>query len=171
MTIKVSLKLARRIEMALADAVGSRVSSLRTSVGTFDTELAAKSAAQEKHYQVQRECLDLVELRYKIRSAISKANETSGINALICDTAQLEALAGTLKALSAPVNGEVRAERTSAFSRNETVQFKPVLDTSITDLKFRVSSIKDRIAGINAQTTIELTDSEVVVLKGLGIPV
>lgn len=169
--MQVSLKLARRIETALAETVGTRVNSLRTSVGTFDTGLAAKSAAQERHRLVYKQCFDLVELRYKIRSAISKANETSGINALMCDAAQLEALAGTLKALNAPVNGEVRTESTSAFSRNETVQFKPELDTFITDLKFRASSLKDRIAGINAQTTIELLDSEVAVLKGLGIPV
>lgn len=166
-----SLKLARRIETALAEIIGTRVNSLRSSVGIFENASLAESAAQEKHKAAHKDSVQLVNLRYKIRAAIAKANETSGINALMCEAAHLEALTGTLKALNAPINAEVRTAHTSAFSRNEIVQFKPELEKVITDLKFQVSSIKDRTAGLNAQTTIELEDSAVAVLKELGIPV
>lgn len=169
-----SLKKARRIDAALQEAVGTAVNSLRygrANTKIQETEEAALEEAKQLFLAARNQAMLLSEIRSQIRQAIGKANETSGINDLMGKLAAVELQLQTLKGLNVGVEVSYSVEwRDSAVSRTARYS-SPTIDSEITSLKFQISELKDRTAGINAQTTIDIDDGYVAVLNTLGIPV
>jgi hypothetical protein len=167
----VSLKLARRIEVSLAESIGTLVNRINTQKFEADTKEQLHHFMANDHGLTTTNVEKLLEIRFMLRHQVAAANESSGVNKLIQQIAELEAQVGTLKALSRSLSGYVTSGEESALRQRQSVEFKPNFDARITSLKFQIGSLRDRCAGINSQTTINLPDEVVVVLSNLGIPV
>lgn len=195
--LKLNLKNARRLETAISGAISnieSNVLGAQMNVSIYDDQPADMVAKYITTIEVGvADVTKLIEMRYAIRNAISRANHESGLNALMAaeraandeahylqsllerattmDSVDVERLTRKLEARKAGKvesgylnNGEKIA--LIAPMPSEAIQrFK----SHAAVLKRRKTEIVDKCAALNVTTIVELSGLNVELLQELDL--
>jgi hypothetical protein len=165
--VEVSLKQARRLDSAVQTAIDLAISkALRQEGESFPSKAEGDSVVSAALEEALDGVLELVTVRFVLRSAVDAKNAQVGINQLCGQIAELEEQLRVLKNFAAPVNFRYSLGKENSVYGTSYPDYSHVT----TKLQFQISELKDRCTGLNSQTKISLPETVVDVLKGLGVP-
>jgi len=187
--MKISLRKANAIQTAINEALASLKLEPQVSINEFEDVDQKIDAAFEEFYESNETRENLLDALFDIRSAVSAANSSSGINGLLAILAKNEKQISFYRNLAnmEPVtekrvlNGKIKkiAERsenssmygysdevrTSIFPSDVVENFK----SNFAQLKREKQKLQDELLELNVRTEIELTSNTVETLEKVNI--
>lgn len=194
-----NLRKAYEFERALRSAASSVQSSKNYSSGivTIYQEASVKDVITEGQAALRAkvsEAVELVVAANEVRSAISAANVSSGINALLTEKAALDAKRGVINAMvfggrgtnlavdrpnTSAIDRQLETLRERAKTMDYTVEqisvsfidqdFVADYSSELAKIDFRLRAIADDILTANMTNTVTLSDATVGLLKKINI--
>ena len=187
--MKITLKQAHKLQSKILEKVSSIQFNRRCTI-SLSTE--NPKAHVEKEVNAIREGVafvgNLLEINFAIRKAVSKVNQESGINDLLTDIQAESRILNlfedlvlsasgsndvTLKQIESQLDRLSKAEQT--YSSRDSVSFdifnlytedRKKLAEGVDQIKLNISSLKDKVEGLNFNNHITLSEDHVKILKG-----
>ncbi len=189
-----SLKEARRVERRIENAINGPL-ELNSEINIYEDENVGieVSKARETTLKAVIDTTELIGVRASIRRAIQEANEHSGINAHIADRERLlrentiwtmvintgsyrQSVFALRKMVTDMQTNRTQTSMSSHYGRNDTVPFNAVSEDLVEEAsrakysnQISVDGIDDKLASLNAKTTIEISNNDITFLKEQNI--
>lgn len=189
--MQINLRKANALQSEIRKAISgvNAVSTISVTEFTQGVEGVLNKAAAEHSAAIQRK-MALNTALFSIRSAVGKANADSGINQVLAQVQEMEALIGIETSVAnlqvAKDISEIEAriekiksnttERASLYDRYNSVETSVVSQADIDQAKTRVKTLKrfrqelnDKLLQLNVNTLITLSEDTKATLKEEGL--